>query len=85
MAENPLLQVKISTPTEIVFEGEAESVSSTNSQGNFDILPFHANFVTLVQKEPIRVKSGGREKQFSFKNAVIHTNKSIVNIYGDVE
>lgn len=85
MKKEAKLQVKISTPREILYEGEADSVSSVNSQGDFDILPFHANFVTLVQKEPIRVKIGSREKQFSFKNAVIHTDNSIVRVYGDVE
>jgi len=84
MNEDLRLQVKISTPTEVIFEGEASSVSSVNSQGNFDILPLHSNFVTLVQDEPIRVKIDSVEKQFSFKNAVIHTNNSSVRIYGDV-
>ena len=79
------LQVKISTPTEILFEGEADSVSSKNSQGSFDILPLHANFVTLVQGEAIKVKMKSREKQFAFKNAVIHTNRNSVRIYADVE
>lgn len=53
-----VLNVKILSPTQTIFEGEAYSVSSTNSAGKFDILPFHANFITLVQKQPIflRVK-----------------------------
>ena len=85
MSLNRSLEVKISTPLEVLFEGDADSVSSVNSQGKFDILPLHANFVTLVQGEPIRVKMDGREKQFSFKNAVIHTTNNTVRIYGDVE
>lgn len=80
-----LLQVKISTPTEVLWEGEATSVSSENSQGRFDILPHHANFVTLVQKGvPIMVRTTQRERQYSFKNAVIHTERNSVRIYGDV-
>jgi F0F1-type ATP synthase epsilon subunit len=85
MAKNtPVIKVKISTPTDVLWEGEAESVSSINSQGPFDILPKHANFVTLVQGEPISVRSDQRERQYSFKNAVIHTDKDSVRIYGDV-
>ena len=84
MAVKSLVKVKISTPTDVLFEGEAESVSSVNSQGPFDILAKHANFVTLVQGEPITVRSEQRERQYSFKNAVIHTERNIVRIYGDV-
>ncbi len=84
MKEKFVLQVKISTPTEVLWEGEANSVSSVNSQGTFDILPKHANFVTLVKGEPISVRTEHRERQYSFKNAVIHTDQSRVRIYGDV-
>ena len=52
------LKVKILSPTQTIYDGEALSVSSTNSTGKFDILPYHANFITLVQKSPVilRVK-----------------------------
>lgn len=57
MATN-VLNVKIVSPTQTLFEGQAYSVSSANSTGKFDILPYHANFITMVQKTPIilRVK-----------------------------
>lgn len=57
MATNAL-KVKILSPTQTIYEGEALSVSSTNSTGKFDILPYHANFITLIQKNPVilRVK-----------------------------
>ena len=80
----PPITVKISTPTDVLWEGEAVSVSSVNSQGPFDILAQHANFVTLVQGEPISVKTELRERQYSFRNAVIHTSNNSIRIYGDV-
>lgn len=57
------LKVKILSPTQTIYDGEALSVSSTNSTGKFDILPFHANFITLIQKSSIilRVKKKGTE------------------------
>lgn len=55
MAKN-VLQVKIISPTQTIFDGEAYSISSVNSLGKFDILPFHANFITLVQKAPITLR-----------------------------
>lgn len=65
-----LLKVKILSPTQTIYDGEAVSVSSMNSFGKFDILPFHANFITLVQKTPVvlRVRKKGKEgKSFASK------------------
>lgn len=78
-------QVKVSTPTKVLFEGEADSVSSENTQGNFDVLAHHGDFVTLIQQKPIIIRVEGREKQFSFKNAVIHVSNNLLKVYGDVE
>lgn len=62
MAQN-LLKVKIFSPTQTIYDGDAVSVSSVNSLGKFDILPYHANFITLVQKNAVvlRVKKLGEE------------------------
>lgn len=58
MEPTKILNVKIISPTQTIFQGQALSVSSANSTGKFDILPYHANFITMVQKVPIilRVK-----------------------------
>ena len=53
MPSKNTLTVKIISPTQTIYDGEAYSISSVNSLGKFDILPFHANFITLVQKSPI--------------------------------
>lgn len=57
------LNVKILSPTQTIFEGEALSVSSVNSAGKFDILPYHANFITLVQKSPVVLRLKKKEIQ----------------------
>lgn len=64
MAQNAL-KVKILSPTQTIYDGEAVSISSVNSMGKFDILPYHANFITLVKKKPIflRVKKQPEKEQ----------------------
>lgn len=63
---NNILTVKILSPTQTIYDGPAFSVSSFNSMGRFDILPMHANFITMVQKQPIILriekKAGGEKK-----------------------
>ena len=71
MPDKNTLSVKIISPTQTIFDGEAFSISSINSLGKFDILPMHANFITLVQKQPIflrvRKKEAGKKAELGFE------------------
>lgn len=80
------LQVAITSPKKDLFRGEAWAVSSTNSVGKFDILPEHANFVTLIEKQPIIIRiPRGKPIVFNFSLAVISVNSNKVNIYTDIQ
>lgn len=65
MLSKNTLTVKILSPTQTIYDGEALSISSANSLGKFDILPYHANFITLVQNTSIvlRVKKKEAEQE----------------------
>ena len=79
-----MLSVKVSTAEKVIWEGEAESVSSHNTQGPFEILLKHANFITIIRQKPIIIRRKDFEKVFNFDLAVIHTHDSIVRIYSDL-
>jgi len=76
-----MLTVTINTPEKIVWHGKADSVSSENSQGPFDILSQHANFITIVEDKPILIRFGKREHRFDFKRCVIMTQNDYVACY----
>lgn len=85
---NPTLHVRIISPQQLILDTEAQSVSSKNSQGLFDILSQHANFITVVENEPIVVRLASRSGQpkqkpltFKFPLAIILTTENKVNIY----
>jgi F0F1-type ATP synthase epsilon subunit len=81
-----ILFVRISKATNVVWEGKALSVSSKNSDGVFDILGMHSNFITLVRDDPIKIKTeDGEEKEYVFKQSVISVNENRVNIFSDIE
>jgi len=79
------LSVQVMNPNEILWEGEAKSVSSKNNFGPFDLLPEHANFITLVKKEVIIIRGKEEEKTFSFDSAVIYIHKNKVLIFAQIE
>lgn len=79
---NPTLHVRIISPQDIILDTEATSVSSKNLQGPFDILPQHANFITLIENSPIVVRlTDQRMLSFGFPLAIILVRENTVNIY----
>mgnify|MGYP003394808150 CR=1 FL=1 len=77
--------VTITNAEERIWEGVAESVSSKNSAGKFDILPGHANFVTMIKNEPIIVRTRMKRDQiFTYKTAVLSVKNNKVAIYSDI-
>ena len=76
--------VKILTPESLVWEGRAESLSSINSAGPFDILPQHANMITIIEKSPIEITSTGGNRKFTFEKAIISVKHGDVTIYANI-
>lgn len=81
---NNFINVRVITPKETLFQGTALSVSSVNTEGRFDILAQHANFITLIEKHPIDIRlTDQREIHFNFSQAIIYTYKNDVSIFAE--
>lgn len=78
------VSVRILGPEKVVWEGEAASVSSVNSQGPFDILPYHANFITVIENQPIIVRTSDNEESFRFDHAIIYVHSNYVRVYTNI-
>lgn len=79
---NQSLHVRILSPGQTLFEGEGTAVSSKNMQGAFDILPEHANFITIIENFPIVIRTQGQKPQsFEFPIAIIYAHQNNVDIY----
>lgn len=79
-----ILTVKVMTPKQMVFDGQALSVSSKNSQGNFDILPEHANFITIINAQPIKIQKTDKQiLTLNFNQAIIYNTSNKVSIFAE--
>lgn len=79
---NLTLHVRILSPQQLFLDTLALSVSSKNLSGSFDILPQHANFITIVENQPIVVRMQGQKPvTFKFPLAIIYSTQNQVNIY----
>ncbi len=66
---------------EVFFEGRAKSVSSENKLGKFDVLPEHANFVSLIFNEVTIVTEKGEKINYKFKRGVLKVAENKVRIF----
>jgi F0F1-type ATP synthase epsilon subunit len=79
------LHVRISKATELIWEGDAFSVSTKNLKGPLDILPMHANFITLLKDVAISIIDINKEeKGFHFNLAVLSVKDDTVHIYTEI-
>ena len=84
---NRILNVKVISPTQVLFEGQATSVSSKNLMGNFDVLPEHANMITFIEaNHDVEIRKPDRAKvSFKFPMAIIYVRNNLVTIYSQPE
>ncbi|OGY09351.1 MAG: hypothetical protein A2782_02665 [Candidatus Blackburnbacteria bacterium RIFCSPHIGHO2_01_FULL_43_15b] len=75
----------ISSPFQKLYEGDVEYVSSENSSGKFDILPHHANFISIIEdKEIIAKTANGKVETFKFLKAIMLFQDNSLKIYTDL-
>jgi F0F1-type ATP synthase epsilon subunit len=77
-------QVKILSPYETYFSGEAVSLSATNPSGPFDILAGHANFFSLVDGGNVVVNTGFQQLEFPISRGIIRVNGAGVTLFANI-
>ncbi|MBY0310080.1 F0F1 ATP synthase subunit epsilon [Patescibacteria group bacterium] len=70
------------SPREVLWRGEATSITAENSEGLFDILPDHARFLTVISgRKIVVVGSDGVDHSFTFASAVLSFADNEAKIY----
>lgn len=84
MAEKKLLEVKVFCSPIIEkesFRGKATAISSQNRLGKFDILPEHANFITLIFGD-LTIHTPDKKKfTYQFERGVLEVSENKVNVF----
>ena len=85
MPQKPEIKVRIQSREKVLYDGVAYAVSSENDTGPFSILPYHANFITLL-KNFISVKdTEGFETRFPVDNGVLRVERNYVEVFLGVQ
>jgi F0F1-type ATP synthase epsilon subunit len=69
----------------VVFRGDVDSITSFNETGEFDVLPEHANFISLIQKQIVIRDLKGEVRRIEISNALMRVRENFVEVYLGVE
>ena len=76
--------ISIRTPDRLFYEGKVNTFSSVNDKGIFDMLPGHANFITLI-KERISFIQGSTKKELKIGSGILKSSNNSAYIFLDRE
>lgn len=83
-SDKPLLNVSIRTREKLIYQGQCYTVSSKNVDGVFDLLPYHANFITLIFEYVLLDSGLPSEQKFKIEKGVLYNMSNIVSIYDGI-
>lgn len=66
---------------DFAFRGKIKSFSSQNSEGKFDILPEHENFVTMAHDKITMVDVAGKTIEITVEKAVLEASNNLVKVF----
>ena len=75
------LEIMIRDRNSTLFQGSADSVSSFNNKGPFDILSQHESFISLIKNSVLIRISEKQEKRIELTSGVLKVRNNKVEIY----
>lgn len=81
LSKNEKITVVIRDRDALLFEDKVDAISSFNDKGPFDVLPRHANFISLIKKSVVIHLSGKQEKKIEIQSGVLKVKDNNIEIY----
>ena len=78
---NHTLKVIARAPFHIYYEGQAQIVSAKNSVGNFDILPGHADFFSMLTSCTVHINTDEEVISFKINNGILIVQDLEVSLF----
>lgn len=76
--------VKIFSPFEIYYEGEASAVSAINKTGPFDILKDHANFITILPAGNVKILTRFGKREMEINRGILRASNNRVILFANI-
>lgn len=79
------MRVKVYSPFNDYFEGQAFSISAENATGPFDVLPKHHSFISLLNACEMVVRTVAKgEQRIKISGGIMHVKADQVIVFLDV-
>lgn len=85
MTNFKMLKVKVRDTENVIYEGEAERISSFNEVGPFDVFPMHANFISILKQGMTVYHNKQKIKELKFEQAVMKVKQDVAQIFLGIE
>lgn len=79
--EESELTVIARAPFHIYYEGPAEVVTATNKIGQFDILPGHADFFSILSPGDVMIETKTQSLDFHITNGIVAVRDNEVMLF----
>jgi F-type H+-transporting ATPase subunit epsilon len=77
----PNLTVIARAPFNVYYEGPAQSLTAVNKVGQFDILPGHADFFSMLRPGEIIIETASEPINFTISNGIIAVRDNEVMLF----
>ena len=74
------MRIKIITPSESLFEGEAESVTLPGTMGSFMVLDNHAPIISSLESGKVVVKASDGVQEYPLKSGFVEVKENNITV-----
>ncbi len=78
------IHLRVRNRAKVLFDEDVKALSSRNDTGLFDVLPEHANFISLINRKLIVHKLDGNIQEIPLNNGIIKVKDNAIRCYIDL-
>lgn len=78
------LNIIARSPFKVLYEGPADSISATNKVGNFDILPGHADFFSILSPGSVMIDASSKQIELEITNGILTVRDNEVLLFANM-
>ncbi len=80
-----IINISVLSPEETLYSGQARALTCHNEDGDFDVLPLHTNFISLIDEYVIIHLPNGEKKKITIAKALMKAIENNITILLNID